>query len=260
MKTVVNFIIVFFIITNIQAQDIKQDIQEIRDQFKWVNQQKDFKTIVLENQEFTDDVPSEGCGLTAFYKNGKFYKIIQEDMVSNASYVTEYYLKNGKLIFVYKKENQYIMPDDEQGDIKTKVTYEERVYYKNEKIIRHLEKGKSVSNKKQNYQDLYKSYLPLLNTRLKYRDKYFLLQGMWVNDESKNDNFEITGLQAFVYGADDIPVIYRIYYDGRYLWLHNTEQGNTNDVKYEVLELSDNKMQVQDRLSGEVKFYDKIKD
>ncbi len=241
----------------LSAQNIKQDINEIRSQFKWINNQKDFQKTYFENDEFTDQIPSEGCQLDVFYKDTSIYKIIQMDAVSNAVFTTEYYLKNNKLIFVFRKEECFIFPVENDSITKFKTQYEERVYYKDKKIIRHLEKGSSLLNENIDYQKQFEEYKHLINTKIKYGKQYNLLQGTWNNEGDSTDWFIITGLVKQQYKETDPVANYRIWFDGRYLWSHNTDNPEEGDRKYEILELNEKKLEMQDRLSGEVLFYSK---
>jgi len=258
MKTILSLFLSIFLFGNIFSQTTEQNIQEIRTQFKLVNSQKDFKKVYLENEEFTDQIPSEGCGLDAYYKNGQVYKIIESDAVSNAVYTTEYYLKDNKLIFVYRKE-QHFSINPETGDYSNlETTYEERVYYKNGEIIRHLKKGSPVSDENIGYKKLFNDYLKYINTKIKYEKQLNLLQGTWINTDDIDDWFEIRGMSGEQYNRSDYINTFRLWFDGRYLWFHTTSYPE-EDRKYEVLELTNKKLEMQDRLSGEVFFYEKNK-
>ena len=259
MKRILFLIILIPFTSILSAQNIKQDINEIRAQFKWINSQKDFQKTYFENDEFTDLIPSEGCQLDVFYKDTNIYKIIQKDAVSNAVFTTEYYLKNNKVIFVFRKEENFIFPVENDSIIKFETQYEERVYYKNKKIIRHLEKGTSVLIENIDYQKQFEEYKPLIATKIEYGKQYNLLQGTWSNDEDSTDWFIITGLIKQQYKEADPVANYRLWFDGRYLWFHNTENPEEGDSKYEILELTKKKLEMQDRLSGEVLFYSKRK-
>ncbi|RLD52555.1 MAG: hypothetical protein DRI94_02750 [Bacteroidetes bacterium] len=255
MKTILSLFLSIFLFGNIFSQTTEQNIQEIRTQFKLVNSQKDFKKVYLENEEFTDQIPSEGAGLEGFYKNETIYKIVENDAVSQAVYTNQYYLKNNQLIFVYRTEKSIVMHED--GTFKGEINYDERVYCKNSKIIRHLKKGKSVLSKNLDFQKMFKDYLPLLNTKIKFEKQYNYLQGSWRNADNKNDFFEIEGLIKRVYNEDDIPELSRFWLENKYLYVHNTE--TKEDFKYEILELSADKLEIQDRLSREVFIYGKTK-
>ncbi|HEB62794.1 MAG TPA: hypothetical protein ENI82_06550, partial [Bacteroidetes bacterium] len=73
MKRILFLIILIPFTSILSAQNIKQDINEIRAQFKWINSQKDFQKTYFENDEFTDLIPSEGCQLDVFYKDTNIY-------------------------------------------------------------------------------------------------------------------------------------------------------------------------------------------
>ncbi|HHG83698.1 MAG TPA: hypothetical protein ENJ82_03025 [Bacteroidetes bacterium] len=241
---------------NAHAQASSQDIEEIREQFKWINAQKDFERVYFDNDEFIDELPSEGCGMEAYYKDGEVYKIVEECFGSTQLYTTEYYLKNEQLIFVYSQESEFVRIPGTGEESEAEVYYENRVYYKDGEIIRHLEKGVSVVDKPIDYQEQYRAYKKLIDTKLKYAKQYELLQGIWINADDIDDWFNVIGVRALHYNRADYLKSSRIWFDGRYLWFHNTEY-REEDRKFELLELTDEKLAMQDRLSGEVFVYEK---
>ncbi len=258
MKHLILIIVSIFLFANSNAQTLEQNIQEIRTQFKFVNSQKDFKKVYLENEEFADEVPSEGCGLDAYYKNGQVYKIIESDAVSTAVYTTEYYLKDNKLIFVYRKEQHFSLNPETGHYSNLETTYEERVYYKDGKIIRHLKKGSPVSDENIDYKKLFNDYLKYINTKIKYEKQFNLLQGTWTNTDDIDDWFEVRGMSGEQYNRSDYINTFRLWFDGQYLWFHNTTPG-AEDVKYKISELSENKLKMQNTSDGEVFSYEKNK-
>lgn len=260
MKNIFTIILAVFLTGNLFSQTLEQNIQEIRKQFNWINNQKDFEKIYLENEEFTDQVPSEGASLECFYKNQILYKVNEMYAVSNAVYTNSYYLKNNKLIFVYRTEKSYTPSEDHSEKIKLKTDYEERVYYKKGKIIRHLEKGKSYLQKNTDFQAELSKLRLLSDSKIKFKKRYNLLQGSWTNADDIDDWFEIKGLTKTQYFGQDYGNTYRMWLDNRYLWFHNTENPNTEDLKYEILELTDKKLEIQNRLSGDVLMFNKNTD
>jgi len=254
MKKLIFVFVITFLGGNVFSQNIKQNIQEIREQFKWTNSQKDFTKVILENEEFTDNIPSEGCGLEGYYKNGELYKIVQSNAVSNAVYTTEYYLKNSKLIFVFRKEVQF----DADENFKDKTTYEERVYYKNGEIIRHLEKKTSVLSKNLDYKVLFNNYKQLLDTKAKYEKEYNLLQGTWIKENDIDDWFIISGLKRDQYFMADFSETYRFWIDGQYIYFHSVAQ--EQDFKYKILELTDNHLKTQSFVTKKIDLYKKNKE
>ena len=256
MKTFASFLLSILFVVNLGAQTLKQNIQEIRTQFKWINSQKDFEKVVFENTEFAEQPPSEGCGLEVYYKGDNLYKMIESDIASTSIYTTEFYFKNNKLIFVYRKEEDFVrIPGSGHSD--TEIYYEERVYYKNDTIIRHLEDGLSVLDKPLDYQELSKEYVKYFTTKVIYEKQYNMLQGTWIpEDENDDDWFEIIGLRTDYYNRDNPYKEARMWFDGRYLWFHTTSYPE-EDRKWEVLELTDKKLKVQDRLTGAVITYNK---
>ncbi len=258
MKSLFLFLFITVVFLNSDAQTLEQNIQEIRTQFKFINSQKDFQKVVFENEEFTDEIPSEGCELEVYYKNGNLYKIIESDAASVNLYTTEYYFKNNQLIFVYRKEDEFTkIPGGKVVD--TETIYEERTYYKNGNIIRHLEKGMSVLDKPLDYLELSEEYKKYYETKVKYKKQYDLLQGLWINTDNNDDSFEISGTKTLLFDAPELSNPFRFWIEegGRYIFFHYT---NTNeDVKFEILELTNKSFQIQNRLTGEVLTYEKNK-
>ncbi len=255
MKKQLLLIISLLLFQGLHSQNVEKSIQEIRKHFKWINSQK-MKIYFLENEEFTDDVATEGSGLDMYFQNDTIYKLVRSDATSNNVFTTEYYLYDGKLFFVFYKEKTYTRNYDTHEIDGIKVNFEERTYFDNDKIIRHLTKGKSVLNKRQDFKKQFDEIYKYADFKVKHLDMIEKLEGMWINEEGINDNFEFWGLVARQY-SEHVPTTYRWYYDGRYLWFHNTENTDANDLKYELLSLTKDKMEVQDRLSGEYKIYEK---
>jgi len=253
MKNIISILTFFLFIGTLYSQNLEQNIQEIRKQFRYINSQKDLKSVILENQEFTDFIPSEGAGLDGYYRNDTLYKIVENEAVSNAVYTNEYYLKNDQLIFVYRTEKSLIFHDD--GTTSAETNYEERVYYKNGKIIRHLKKGPSVLKEDIDFQKQFKDYFLLLNTEIKYKAQFDKLQGSWSNVDDIDDWFEIKGLLQTQYDRDAIIGDYRFWINGRYLYFRSAADKQIN--KFELLELTDKKLEMQNRASGEVFIYEK---
>jgi len=252
-KTFIILVITFFSV-NVFSQNIKQDIQEIREQFKWTNSQKQFIKIVLENEEFEDNVPSEGCGLEGYYIDGILYKIVESVMVSTALYTNEYYLKNNKLIFVFRKEVKF----EVEENFENKTTYEERVYYKNGKTIRHLEKMKSVLSKNLDYKKKFNKLKLLLDIKVKHESDYNLLQGTWRNIDDNDDWYTIKGLRKDQYYKADIQDVCRFWFEEKYFYYHCIEENTT--IKYKILKLTNNRLKMQNKFEGNIEIYEKIED
>ncbi len=256
MKNLMIVLSVILLSYNSYAQTLSQNIQEIRKQFKWINSQKDFEKVYFENDEFTDQLTSEGGQLDVFFKNNNIYKIVENFGASTQVYTTEYYLKNNRLIFVYSKETRFLTIPETGEQTKPEVYYEGRVYYKDGKIIRQLKKGESAIDKPIDYQERYNTYKKLIDTKIKYPKRYAYLQGIWINADDIDDWFEVVGIKATHYNQADYYKTSRIWFDGRFLWFHNTEY-KEEDKKYEVLNWTNKILEMQDRLTGEVLAYRK---
>ncbi len=257
MKKQLLLIISLLLFQGLYSQNIENSIQEIRKHFKWINNQK-LEKFSLENEEFTDDIASEGSGLDIYFKNDTTYKLVQSDITSTNVFTTEYYVYNDKLFFVFYKEEAFTRNPNTFEIDGSKVDFEERTYFDKDSIIRHLTKGESVVKNQQDFEQQFDALYKYAKFKVKHLAMIQKLEGVWVNKEDKNDNFEISGLKALRYNSEQVPTTYRMYFDGRYLWFHNTEDNEANDFKYELLELTKDKLEVQDRLNGEYKVYEKI--
>ncbi len=67
-------------------------IKQIKEQFKFINNQTDYVTFELNNEDFLDFSPDNGALLKGFYKNDKLFKVVESIGLSFAQITTEYYL------------------------------------------------------------------------------------------------------------------------------------------------------------------------
>ena len=243
MKKLILLITIITISSNIFSQNTKEAINEIRQQFKWVNSQKNFKSVSLNNLDFLEHPTDNGATLTGFYKNNILYKVTETIGISYAIYINEYYLKNNKLIFVYAIEKQYKQKIDKNGKTtgeldytSTDLKYEHRLYYKNEKQIRELKKGTKISGNNTKFLSHFASLKKLLDNKYKYQKEYKLLQGTWISKDDTSNSIEIDGLIKTEYSENEYIDEAKIKIEGKYLFFY-TSDGDT--YKYEILELSD---------------------
>jgi len=175
-------------------------------------------------------------------------------MVSTALYTNEYYLKNNKLIFVFRKEVKF----EVEENFENKTTYEERVYYKNGKTIRHLEKMKSVLSKNLDYKKKFNKLKLLLDIKVKHESDYNLLQGTWRNIDDNDDWYTIKGLRKDQYYKADIQDVCRFWFEEKYFYYHCIEENTT--IKYKILKLTNNRLKMQNKFEGNIEIYEKIED
>jgi|SRR5688572_812681 len=131
----------FFIDSFAQTKD--EQIKLIRKKFEIINKDTTFKKVVLENEEFLEEMTDHGGKLVGYYKIGEIKKIYEWIGLSNGINIREFYFDNGQLIFVYEIFDSFVF-DDKKGEFdlsKTKTIFEGRYYFSNEKLFNTSTKG-----------------------------------------------------------------------------------------------------------------------
>ncbi len=251
MKALFSFLLLMINVSIVSAQSASPFIEEIRAQFKWINNQHDFDTIALYADEFTDETPDDGAELKGFYKGDTLHKITEIYGVSFAQYRTEYYFKDNELIFVYYTEESFM----EEANLPK---YEERVYYHRHEIIRHLKKNSPLSGMTRDFQKDLQDLRPMLDARRRYAKRYVLLEGLWKNADNEEDWFESQGVRGNWFSGSDYKFSFRILMGERYFFLHNLDKNE--DIKYELLNLNADSLEIQNRLTGEYLLFEKNRD
>lgn len=122
-------------------------IDQIRAEFQRINAQKDLEIRQLESEDFMEQQTDGGAKLTAYFEGESLCKMVRWVGVSQGFQVTEYYLKNGHLFFIYDKEVRFGSKLDAAGNWqdfdyqKTETAFEGRYYWQGENLIRNLESG-----------------------------------------------------------------------------------------------------------------------
>lgn len=118
-------------------------ISGIRKAVEQINKDTGYVSKMLENEEFLEHMPDGGGQLTGYYKKGKLVKMVEWIGLSSCINITEYYLRNNKLIFTYTrgKEFQYIDSTGTFNSEKQDITMECRFYFDNGQLVRSVLKG-----------------------------------------------------------------------------------------------------------------------
>lgn len=147
-------------------------IKNIREICKSINTDNTLKTVKLENEDFLAETTDGGGSLIGLFKGKKISKIQVSVGLSYGIMETEYYFANGRLIFVFEKEEDFISKG-KQGDLdysKFNTVFEERYYLDNGEPILHKYKGKRRFNQPSANLDQTvaesKTYLKLLQSHL----------------------------------------------------------------------------------------------
>ena len=259
------FITFLLIVSNVGfGQSKSKSIKQIRSHFKWVNSQKDFEIVELNNEDFMDFPTDNGATLKGYFKHDTLYKIVRIIGISYAILNTEYYLKDNKLIFVYDTESPFKEATDSLGNItgfdytQTKLTFQGRYYYSHEKKIKTLEKGERLLKLDTAADFVAKAhnYESMLRNKKDFKKEYDLLQGKWVSTEDSLVSFEFDGLIELDYYDGEFLQEYRIKIEGNYFY--STDLIENASYKYEILNLTEKRLTLMFLPSGRILKYKKI--
>ena len=123
------------------SQDKELIIKDIRTKFKEINAYENYQKIVLDNEDFMEQMTDGGGQLTAYLKNDSICKIYERIGLSFGVHTTEYYYRNEKLFFAYCIEETFEEINDSiDGFIgfdytKLNTTFEGRYYFYNDSIL-----------------------------------------------------------------------------------------------------------------------------
>ena len=129
------------------SQNKNAIIEQIKKEFAHINTDTGLKKVLLVEDEFKTGT-DRGGELTGYLKNKQIVKIRAWIGISNGFYITEYFLKNNELIFVYKIFNTY-MYDEKQNKFDESIVdrkFEGRYYFNNKKLIDKIAIGDAQTN------------------------------------------------------------------------------------------------------------------
>ena len=172
MKTFRKIAILFLLVSliNFGASNIEGKIAQIRKDFASTNAVKNYVIKEVEDSEQSTD----GGVVKYFSQNGIVKKIVVEHFGESWNSLTEYYVKNGKVYFIFDKAEKYNVPyyvDSKwykenklkNGEVfdKRKSKFSEQRYYfdENEKLIRYIGENKKVVENGQKLKEIEKDIL-----------------------------------------------------------------------------------------------------
>lgn len=131
----------FFVDSLAQTKD--EPIKLTRKKVEVINKDTTLTKVVLENEEFLEDMTDGGGKLTGFFKNKEIKKIHEWVGLSNGISIKEFYFDKGQLIFVYEKFDSFVFDakKDEFDLTKTKTIFEGRYYFSNKKLFNKSTRG-----------------------------------------------------------------------------------------------------------------------
>ncbi len=154
-------------------------LKPIRENFKRINsiQMNDWSSVVTQYLEGTN----EGGEVTYYHWNNELDKIVTKEYGETFQVLTEYYLMNGKLSFVYQKVLKYNrsiwkqkpeQDDKEVFDIAKSEIEETRSYFENGKLINQISSEDCGSPFSEEYlQEQQKEFIYNFNRVLKQVNK-----------------------------------------------------------------------------------------
>lgn len=112
-------------------------VNAIRKAVTAINSDTGYQQVRLDNESYLEEMTDRGGSLTGLYKKNQLKKMTSWIGYSNKIVVTEYYLQNGKLIFVYEVEKTFPYDEKKQqlDEAHPVNSYEGRYYYQNGKKI-----------------------------------------------------------------------------------------------------------------------------
>jgi hypothetical protein len=167
------YILIFTLFGMASFAQTDNSVNNIRKAVEQINADKSLTTKTLENEQFLQQVTDGGGQLTGYFKNGELIKIVERIGLSSCVDITEYYIQNNKLIFVYArgKEFEYIDSLAAFNSSIQKLTMECRFYYKDGALLTSVLTGSTrcggqpAVSWSQTYQGNYVRYTKLLTTK-----------------------------------------------------------------------------------------------
>ena len=150
--------------------NIESKIAQIRKDYKGTNAIKNYIVKQIED----DEQSIEGGVIRYYFQNGIVKKIITEYFGETWRGTTEYYVKNGKVYFIFDKAEKYNVPyyvdskwykenEIKNGEVfdKRKSKFSEKRYYfdENEKLIRYIGENKKIVENGQKLKEIEKEIL-----------------------------------------------------------------------------------------------------
>ena len=163
-------IAVLISLSSFSASNIENRVAQIRKDFMSTNAAKNYAI-----READDSDRSTEGGIVKYYsQNGIVKKIVVEHYGESWNGLTEYYIKNGKVYFIFDKTEKYNVPyylnadwykreNIKVGEVfdsrKSKI-YEKRYYFdENMKLIRHVGENKKIVENVQKLKEIEKKVL-----------------------------------------------------------------------------------------------------
>jgi hypothetical protein len=127
----------------LHAQVDTSGIATVHQLVQEINSSKDYEVKTLENEEFLEHMTDGGGELTAWMRDGRVVKMVERVGLSSCTNVTEYYLHDSQLVFVFDQGSEWAYVDSTGSFDPTvqNITMEARLYFHDGKLIKSDLKG-----------------------------------------------------------------------------------------------------------------------
>ncbi|RYY38669.1 MAG: hypothetical protein EOO08_13765 [Chitinophagaceae bacterium] len=138
-------------------------LSAVRQQYNRIQSLRDLRVVSLDAEDFLSNNPDNGASLKGYFRGDTLLKIVEWIGLSDRVRQTEYYLQNGKLLFVYACENRYALSASGDGIDPTRFASGtcSRFYYDRGRLFRQT--GDKVSSA--NFHESLRTYAKLLLAR-----------------------------------------------------------------------------------------------
>lgn len=138
-------VITMMLPVKVMSQSVNDQIQQIKGRFASINQNKNYEVVTINHEDFLENMTDGGGELQGYFKDGELYKVFESIGLSYCMQTREYYFWDGKLIFVFETEADFGMDSTGAWDYsQTKIAFEGRFYFSNDKLISTNIKGKKL--------------------------------------------------------------------------------------------------------------------
>ena len=147
-KIVISAILISCIIFG--ESNIENKIAQIRKDYTSTNAVKNYVVKEIEDSEKSTD----GGAIKYYFQNGTIKKIITEYYSESWNSLIEYYIKNGKVYFIYDRTQKYNVPYYINAN-----WYKENYFDENEKLIQYIIGNKRIDENIQKLKEIEKNVL-----------------------------------------------------------------------------------------------------
>ncbi|RYY87035.1 MAG: hypothetical protein EOO15_12995 [Chitinophagaceae bacterium] len=148
---------------HLSAQKTELLLSAVRQEYNRIQLLRDLRVVSLDAEEFLAANPDNGASLKGYFRGDTLLKIVEWIGLSDRVRQTEYFIQNGKLLFVYACENRYALQPDGQSIDHSRLEAGtcSRSYYDHGRLFQQVgDKTTAV-----NYNESLRSYAKLLVTR-----------------------------------------------------------------------------------------------